>query len=448
MKISIFGLGYVGFITGLCLAESGHHVMGIDINALKVDMVNNGVPPIIEEQVEEKLKAVHERGSFRADTSVVEAVLSTDISLVCVGTPSLDNGNINLDYLKRVCREIGEALKAKQGYHVVMIRSTVIPGSTEEFLLPLLNKHSGRSAGKDFGVAYNPEFLREGSSIKDYYHPPKIVMGGVDDASIEKGLEIYGGLDAPVFKTSIKIAETVKYADNIFHALKITFANEMGMFAKSLGVDSHEVMGIFCQDTKLNISPAYLKPGFAFGGSCLPKDIRAFLYKSRTSDLDLPMISSLLRSNEQQIQAALQIVMKSEGRKVGVFGLSFKPGTDDLRESPMVSLVELLIGKGYEVKIHDQNVFMAKVMGANKEYIERVIPHVSRLMSDSVQEVMEHGDILVFGHNRVPYRTLRERIKPEQAIIDLAGLWADYKTLGGTLSRGNMGVNPINADLV
>ena len=278
-------------------------------------------------------------------------------------------------------------------------------------------------------MAYNPEFLREGSSIRDYYNPPKIVMGGVDAISIDKALAIYQGLDAPVFKTSIKIAETVKYADNIFHALKITFANEMGIFAKSLGVDSHEVMEIFTQDTKLNISPAYLKPGFAFGGSCLPKDIRAFLYKSRTSDLDLPMISSLLRSNEQQIQTALNIVMKTEGRKIGVFGLSFKPGTDDLRESPMVTLVELLIGKGYDVKIHDQYVSMAQVMGANKEYIERVIPHVSRLLSNSVQEIMEHGDILVFGHNSDIYRVLCERIKPEQTIIDLARLWVDYRNL-------------------
>ena len=282
MKISIFGLGYVGFISGLCLAESGHTVIGVDVNPQKVDMVNNAVPPVVEEQVEEKLKAISRSGQLRAITDAAEAVRSTDLSLVCVGTPSLDNGDINLTYLKRVCRQIGEALKEKEAFHVVVIRSTVIPGSTDESLIPILEEYSGKKAGIGFGVGYNPEFLREGSSIKDYYNPPKIVVGGSDETSIEKTLAIYQGIEAPLVKTSIKVAEMVKYVDNIFHALKITFANEVGMLSSRLSIDSHEVMDIFTQDTKLNISPAYLKPGFAFGGSCLPKDIRAFLYKSKS----------------------------------------------------------------------------------------------------------------------------------------------------------------------
>jgi GDP-mannose 6-dehydrogenase len=430
MRISIFGLGYVGFISGLCLAESGHVVIGVDVNAQKVDMVNDAMPPIVEEHVEEKLKAASRGGKFRAVNDAAEAVRSTDLSLVCVGTPSLDNGNINLSYLKRVCRQIGEALKAKSEFHVVVIRSTVIPGSTEESLIPILEEYSGKKASRDFGVAYNPEFLREGSSIRDYYHPPKIVVGGSDETSIEKTLAIYEGIDAPVFKSSIRVAEMVKYVDNIFHALKITFANEVGMLCAHLAIDSHEVMNIFVKDTKLNISPVYLKPGFAFGGSCLPKDIRALLHKSKTCDIDLPLISSILRSNEQQIRRAIEVIIKQGSKKVGVFGLSFKPGTDDLRESPMVSLVELLIGKGYEVKIHDQNVSLAKVMGSNKEYIERVIPHISRLLSGNVNEVMQHGDILVFGHNSELYRSLRANFKPEQIIIDLARLWSVYHDLG------------------
>jgi GDP-mannose 6-dehydrogenase len=323
MKISIFGLGYVGFISALCLAESGHTVIGVDVNPQKVDMVNKAVPPVVEELVEEKLKTISQNCKLRAIVDPVEAVRSSELSLVCVGTPSLDNGDINLTYLKRVCRQIGEALKEKEAFHVVVVRSTVIPGSTEESLIPILEEASGKKAGIDFGVAYNPEFLREGSSIKDYYHPPKIVAGGTDEASLEKALGIYHGIEASVFKTTIEVAEMVKYVDNIFHALKITFANEVGMLSAQLGIDSHEVMDIFTKDTKLNISPVYLKPGFAFGGSCLPKDIRALLHKSKTLDLDLPLISSLLRSNEQQVKRALDVIMKRRAKKVGVFGLSF-----------------------------------------------------------------------------------------------------------------------------
>ncbi|MFZ2799703.1 MAG: nucleotide sugar dehydrogenase [Syntrophorhabdus sp.] len=431
MRISIFGLGYVGFVSGLCLAESGHLVIGVDVNAQKVDMINNGVPPIVEQHVKEKLFAARQKGQIKAICDTTEAVNSTDLSLVCVGTPSLDNGDINLSYLKRVCRQIGEALKKKQAFHVVVIRSTIVPGSTDELLVPILEKYSGKKAGSDFGVAYNPEFLREGSSIEDYYHPPKIVVGGMDQSSVEKTLSIYKGLKAPVFKTTTKVAEMVKYVDNIFHALKITFANEVGMLCALLAIDSHEVMDIFAQDTKLNISPAYLKPGFAFGGSCLPKDIRAFLYKSKTYDLDLPLVSSILVSNEQQIKRAFDIAIKQRGaKKISIFGLSFKPGTDDLRESPMVSLVELFIGKGYEIKIYDENVSLAKVMGSNKEYLDRAIPHISRLLSEDINEVLLHGDILVFGHNSELYRSVRKNIKPGQTIIDLARLWPDYRNFG------------------
>lgn len=430
MRISIFGLGYVGFVTGLCLAKSGHRIVGVDVNPLKVELINNGVSPIIEDEVDEYMGTVHANGQLRAILDAERAIYETELSIICVGTPSLDNGNIDLKYLERVCKQIGKALKSKKTHHIVVIRSTIIPDTTECVLIPILEKHSGKKAGGAFGVSYNPEFLREGSSIADFFNPPKIVVGGTDGISIDRTLEIYKEIKAPIFRTSIKIAEMVKYIDNIFHALKITFTNEIGKLCKKLNIDSHKVMDIFTKDTKLNISAAYLKPGFAFGGSCLPKDIRAFLYKSKMCDVEMPVISSILKSNDQQIKIAFDIIKKNDAKKIGILGLSFKSGTDDLRESPMVTLAEMLIGKGYNIKIHDQNVSSAKIIGSNKEYIHKVIPHISNLMLENIDDILSHARVLIFGHNDPFYRKLRNKLKPHHIVIDLARLWDDYEELG------------------
>lgn len=430
MNISIFGLGYVGFVTGICLAKNGHNVIGVDVNPAKVELVNDGTSPIVEEQIDEFITEVHRNGRFKATTDAREAILKTDVSFVCVGTPSLDNGDIDLKYLDRVSCEIGAVLKDKPDFHVVVFRSTTSPGKTEEMLIPLLEENSNKKAGKDFGVVFNPEFLREGSSIKDFYHPPKIVYGGTDDESIRLLAEIYSEIDAPSIRTSLKCSEMVKYADNIFHALKIAFSNEIGRLCGSLGIDSHEVMNIFVEDRKLNISPAYLKPGFAFGGSCLPKDIRAFLYRCKSLDLDVPVISAIMKSNQQQIDMAVNMIRRSKNKKIGVLGLSFKPGTDDLRESPIVTLIETLIGKGYDVKVHDENVSLANLIGTNREYIYSTIPHIANLLTGDLKEVLGHAEILVIGHDHPDYKALKGDLEPYELVLDLARVWDEYEDLG------------------
>lgn len=432
MKISIFGLGYVGFIMGLCLAKSGHDIIGVDINPVKVDLINNGLSPIVEEKADEYMKFVNQNGRFHAVLDSEKAICETHLSFVCVGTPSLDNGNINLEYLERVCSQIGTALSNKNLFHVVVIRSTIVPGTTEDILIPLLEKNSGKKAGEDFGVCYNPEFLREGSSIYDFFNPPKVVISGTDGRSVQLLTEIYGDIEAPIIETSTKCAEMVKYVDNVFHALKIVFSNEIGRLCKKLDIDSHELMDIFTKDTKLNISPAYFKPGFAFGGSCLPKDICAFLYKCKILDIEVPVISSILKSNEQQILMALDLIRKNGAKEIGVLGLSFKPGTDDLRESPIVTLIEMLIGKGYNVKIYDKNVSLAKLVGSNREYIYSVIPHIANLLVDNLDDVFSHAKILVIGHNHPDYKNLKNKLKWHHFVVDLARIWDEYKELRDT----------------
>jgi len=434
MDVSVFGLGYVGFITGICLAKDGHNVIGVDVNPAKVDLVNKGIAPIIEENVNEYITEVSSAGRFRATSDPDEAISNTDLSFVCVGTPSRDNGDIDIQYIERVSCEIGAVLRGKDSFHVVVVRSTSAPGTTEKSVIPLLEEHSGKKAGTDFGVVFNPEFLREGSSIYDFYNPPKIVLGGTDKKSMDRLSEIYSGIDAPTIETSIKCAETVKYADNIFHGLKITFANEIGRFCKSLDIDSHEVMDIFTRDTKLNISPAYFKPGFAFGGSCLPKDTRAFLYKCKSMDVQVPVISAILDSNQHQIDMAVDLIRKQKSRNVGMLGLSFKPGTDDLRESPLVALIETLIGKGYNVKVHDENVSLAKLIGANREYIYKTIPHIADLLSEDLDDVLDHAEILILGYDHPDYRMLREKLEQFEYVLDLAHVWDDYKELGENYS--------------
>jgi GDP-mannose 6-dehydrogenase len=419
MKISIFGMGYVGCVSSACIADTGHEVIGVDVSSNKVKMINNGKSPIIEKDLPLLIEKSVSKKRLSATTDYKNAVRNTDLSLICVGTPSNTNGSLDLRYVIRVCENIGSVLKDKDAFHVIVIRSTVLPGTLEDILIPTLEKTSGKKCKKDFGVCFNPEFLREGTAVSDFFNPPKTVIGASDVMSAKKVEALYGKLSAPVFQTSIKVAEMVKYSDNTFHAVKVCFANEIGNICKRLGIDSHKVMEIFCEDTKLNLSPYYLKPGFAFGGSCLPKDIRALGYKAKELDLLTPLLSSLLPSNEIQLKTGIQKVLDTGKKKVGFLGFSFKAGTDDLRESPIVEMIETLLGKGYSIRIFDRNVSLARLMGANKEYIEKHIPHIASLMSDDMDEVIRASEVIVIGNKSEEFRKALKQIPKEQLIIDL-----------------------------
>jgi GDP-mannose 6-dehydrogenase len=419
MKISIFGLGYVGAVSAGCLAQDGHTVIGVDPNKTKVDLVSKGVTPIVEKDIGEMIAAGVKAGRLSATTDVAQAVHATDISLICVGTPSQLNGNLDLSYVRRVCEEIGQAIREKQGFHVVVARSTMLPGSMRQVVIPTLEAASGKKAGVDFGVCNNPEFLREGTAVYDYYNPPKTVIGETDAGAGDVLAKLYEGMKAPLIRTSIETAEMVKYTDNVWHALKVGFANEIGNLCKAVGIDSHQVMEIFCQDTKLNLSPYYLKPGFAFGGSCLPKDVRALTYKGKSLDVPLPILNAILPSNDLQVQKAVDMVMSKGKRRIGVLGFSFKAGTDDLRESPMVEVIERLLGKGYELKIFDRNVNVAALTGANRDYILNHIPHISRIMSDSIEQVMDFAEVLVVGNGAAEFREAVANAHESQTVVDL-----------------------------
>ncbi len=419
MKISIFGLGYVGAVSAGCLASDGHHVVGVDPNKIKVDLINAGKTPIIERDIGEMIAAAVAQGRLRATTDVRRAVMDTDVSLVCVGTPSQLNGNLDLSYVRRVCEEIGAALRDKPSFHVVVARSTMLPGSMRNVVIPTLESYSGKQAGVDFGVCNNPEFLREGTAVYDYYHPPKTVIGESDTRAGDVLVELYQGMDAPLIRTDIETAEMVKYTDNNWHALKVAFANEIGNLCKALGIDGHKVMQIFCQDTKLNLSPYYMKPGFAFGGSCLPKDVRALTYKGKSLDLDLPVLNAIMPSNQRQIEKAIAMITAKGRRKVGILGFAFKAGTDDLRESPLVDVIEYLIGRGYELRLYDRNVNLAALTGANRDYILNHIPHISKLMVQSMDEVLEFAETLVIGNGAEEFRSVPDRLRPDQVLVDL-----------------------------
>ncbi|HWD06496.1 MAG TPA: nucleotide sugar dehydrogenase [Amycolatopsis sp.] len=405
MRISVFGLGYVGCVSAACLAGRGHEVVGVDVNPVKVDLVSRGKAPVVEERIGELTAEVVASGALRATTDVAEAIAATDVSLVCVGTPSAPNGSLSTEYLERVAEEIGEALAekavtrtatGKQTRHTVVFRSTMLPGMCLDLLVPILEK-AGGTAGVDFGVAVNPEFLREGTSVRDFFDPPKTVIGEFDPASGDVVAELYEGLPGDVFRVPIPVAEMTKYADNAFHGLKIGFANELGAICRALGLDSHKVMDVFLADRKLNVSPAYLRPGFAFGGSCLPKDLRGLVYAAHRADVSVPILAHVLPSNEDHLQRAFDLVARTGKRKVGLFGLSFKPGTDDLRESPLVELAERLLGKGYDLKIYDANVSLSRLMGANREYIDARLPHLGQLLAGSIEEVLAHAEVCLVG---------------------------------------------------
>ena len=431
-RISIFGLGYVGCVSAACFAKEGHEVVGVDVNPSKVDMINDGVATIVEHGIGELVAEMRASGRLRATVDVHEAVQATDISLVCVGTPSKPNGALELGYVARVCEQIGAAMAAKSSRHTVIIRSTVLPGSTHEVALPALARTSGLTAGRDFGYGMNPEFLREGTSIRDFYDPPFTVIGTDDPQSVEAVRALYQTINAPFHAVATGVAEMLKYACNCYHGLKVSFANEIGNVAKSLGVDSHEVMRLFCLDTKLNVSPAYLKPGFAFGGSCLPKDLRGLAYRARTLDVPTPVLQATLESNQRQIERAFDLITASGRQRVGVLGLAFKSGTDDLRESPMVTLIEKLLGRGFEVSIYDREVRSARLIGANREYIEREIPHIWELMRASVDDVLAASEVVVIGNGSAEFRDIEPKLRQGQRVVDLVRIFGARTSDGAT----------------
>ena len=418
MRVSIFGLGYVGTVCSGCLAKEGHNIIGVDPVGAKVRLVNAGKSPIIEADIEEIIAEAVRSGRLRATEDSIQAVSESDISFVCVGTPSQINGNLDLTHVRSVCEQLGQALKEKSTRHTVVIRSTILPGTMRRIVIPILEENSGKKAGRDFGVCNNPEFLREGTAVMDFAFPSKTVIGEVDSTSGDALVPLYAKLNAPLIRTDIETAEMVKYIDNSWHALKIGFANEIGNLCKSFSVDSHKAMEIFCQDKKLNISPAYLKPGFAFGGSCLPKDLRALSYSAKLQDLELPILNAILPSNELQVSRGLKLIMEKGRRRVGILGFSFKEGTDDLRESPMIEIIERLAGKGYDIRIYDRNVQIARLVGANRDFILNRIPHISRLMVDDIDSVLQHAETIVIGNKSPEFESVPDRLKPGQCLVD------------------------------
>jgi len=431
MNVSVFGLGYVGSVSAACFAEDGHTVIGVDVADAKVQSINEGRSPIVEKGLEELIKSNAANGRLRATTSTADAVRDTDISLICVGTPSRKNGSLDLTYLERVAEQIGSALKSKNSYHVVVVRSTVLPGTTHDIVIPALERTSGKQYGTGFGVTVNPEFLREGTAIHDFRNPPLTLVGHNYQSDANPTKALYARVDAPIETTTIRTAEMMKYASNTWHALKVTFANEIGNVCKRVGIDSHEVMSIFCKDEKLNLSSYYMKPGFAFGGSCLPKDVRALQYRAKEVDLDMPVIGSILASNQLQIQHAIDEIVDTGRKRIGLLGFSFKAGTDDLRESPIVILAEALLGKGYSLCIYDRNVSLARIVGANKDYINTQIPHLSSLLTESIDEVLEKSDVVVVGNTSPEFSEALKRTRPDQIILDLVRVKASREEIPG-----------------
>ncbi|MEZ5875703.1 MAG: UDP-glucose/GDP-mannose dehydrogenase family protein [Hyphomicrobiales bacterium] len=430
MRISVFGLGYVGAVSAACFARNGHDIVGVDTNPSKVQSFNAGRAPVVEPGLDELMVEGVRNRRIRATSNVNEAVNQTDVSIVCVGTPSRPNGSLSLDAVETVSSQIGTSLRSKDDGHLIVLRSTVLPGTVRDVVLPALERSSGKRAGDHFSVVHNPEFLRESSAIKDFDNPPVTVIGANDDGAGQRAAELYSGIDAPLVVTSIETSEMVKYAANVWHALKVCFGNEIGNVCKAVGIDGHQVMDLFCRDTKLNISPAYLKPGFAFGGSCLPKDTRAIAHLAKRLDLDIPVISSILPSNAVQIERAAKRIMDLGRRRVAVLGFSFKAGTDDLRESPQIELIERLIGKGYDLRLYDSSVNLAALTGANRDYIRNTIPHINSIMVDTLDEALAHGEVVVIGNNAAEFADVPTRLGKNQVLIDLV-------RIGGTNHLGD-----------
>jgi GDP-mannose 6-dehydrogenase len=418
MRISVFGLGYVGAVTAACLAADGHTVVGVDTNPVKVDLLNDGHSPVVEAGLAELIEAGTTAGRLRSTTDCVEAVATTDVGFLCVGTPSRTNGSLDVTHLRRVTEDIGLALRRVRTPFAVVVRSTVLPGTTRTVVLPTL----ARLAGRSVAACVNPEFLREGSAVRDFLEPSKVVIGALDDDVRRLVTAISARPGAALVQTDLELAEMAKYTDNAWHALKVAFANEIGSLSRAQGLDGPRVMEVLCADHKLNLSPAYLRPGFAFGGSCLPKDLRALRHQGRTLDLDLPVLNAILPSNQQQFERAFQLIVDADARRVGVLGLAFKAGTDDLRESPMVELVERLIGKGYDVRVYDRNVQLAELVGANKAYLLEQIPHIAELLVGTIDEVVDHARTLVIGNDDPAFRAVAADPPQGRRMVDLVGV--------------------------
>ena len=429
-SISVFGLGYVGSVTAACLAHQGHRVLGVDLNPWKVEMLGSGRPPIPEKGLNELTEETHRTGHLKATSDTAAAIKETDISFICVGTPSQRTGKLDLRAVEHVSKEIGQALCKKNTVHWIILRSTVLPGTTENIVIPALEAASGKKAGTHFAVCFNPEFLREGTAVEDFFEPPCTVLGTRHTDHLGTLRELYAWAPSAVFETTPPSAELVKYLCNAFHALKVGFANEFGTLARELGVDTQIVTKIFTSDTRLNISAAYLKPGFAFGGSCLPKDLRALTYRAKELDLKLPLLESILPSNDAHIHRAADMILRTGKRKVGVIGLSFKSGTDDLRESPLVHLVKRLLGEGCQLQVWDESVSLGRLIGSNRQFIEDEIPHIGVLLTENLQDVVKNAEVVVLGANTKCNQELYSAIRPDHIVIDLVHLDKDRRPGG------------------
>ncbi|HVP39277.1 MAG TPA: UDP-glucose/GDP-mannose dehydrogenase family protein [Candidatus Saccharimonadales bacterium] len=419
MKIAVYGLGYVGSVTSACLAKLGHSVVGVDIQKFKVDMIQSGRSPIVERGVAELVAEGVQAGRLRATTDFREAMRHAEVSILCIGTPSAEDGSLSLDQVRRVCRSLGEVLHESRGEHLFVPRSTMLPGSCEEVLLPELEQASGRRAGDGWDIAYVPEFLREGQAVYDFMEAPLAVIGARTPGAAEKLRGLFAQTAERVEVTGVRTAEMMKYACNSWHALKVVFGNEIGNLCKAMGVDGQEVMRVFCLDHRLNISATYLKPGFAFGGSCLPKDVRAIVRRADELQVRVPVLASILPSNDQQVLNAVRLIERAGRKKVGILGLSFKAQTDDLRESPIIRVLESLVGKGYQLWVHDENVELSRVIGANREFLEREVPYLESILQPRVEQVLENAEVVVVANQGAAYRGVAGRLREGQILIDL-----------------------------
>ena len=422
LSISLFGLGYVGSVSAACFAHMGHKVTGVDISRTKVEMLDSGRSPIIEARMDELVAEANKSCRLHATTDSIAAVLVSDISFVCVGTPSLKSGKLDLSHVEHVSREIGTALKQKKTFHTIVLRSTVLPGTTETLMVPTIENASGKKCGVDFAVCYNPEFMREGSAVADFLQPPYTILGSQDLEHLALLRDLYKDITAATFETSIRVAEMVKYVSNLYHAVKVGFANEVGTLCKHLGVEADQVTKIFLSDTKLNISAAYLSPGFAFGGSCLPKDLRAITHRAKELDLELPLLESLMPGNAQHIDRGVEAVLRTGKRKIAMLGLSFKAGTDDLRESPQVQLIKRLLGEGCQVRVWDKDVSLGRLAGSNRQYIEEVIPHIGSLLTGHLEEALRGAEVVIIGNKSADKDELSKHLRSDQTVIDLVNL--------------------------
>jgi GDP-mannose 6-dehydrogenase len=421
MKISVFGVGYVGTVLAACMAEEGHEVVAVDVSLEKVRAINAGETPISEPEVPGLIEKAVIAKRLRATADAGEAIRSTDLSFVCVGTPSLHNGNLDLRYVLQACEDIARAIALKSAYHMLVIRSTILPGAMRRYVIPMLREISGKTPGVDFGLAYHPEFLREGSAVQDFRAPAVAVIGALDQQTADALAQFNKGNGAEIHHVDMGTAEAIKYANNSWHALKVSFANEIGQICKASGIDGRKVMAVLCADRKLNLSPAYLKPGFAFGGSCLPKDLRALRHHAKTLDVQSFVLDATLAANQHQIDRVMGMIARNGKRRVAMLGLTFKPDTDDLRESPLVELTERLIGKGFEVVIYDSDLQLSRLVGSNRRFAMQHLPHLSGLLVANLEDALERSDVVVVGTPHTSFRNLLPRLRSDHQILDLVG---------------------------